>query len=330
MENEPFKLSYSAETTALTCEQRYAYSHIMKLPIDPDANTDTASLRFGKAHHSILEKCEYEMGYFLDKADEYLEAACKEFKIDQHFTQCLLASCVYSSLKLWETTKLRVVKCEIQIGDEHTNGFVDFVAVCPNTRKWYIGDNKTASPFYTANPTRLPRDPQLSLYAKFRKQIADICGLNVEDFVGCLYMEVIKHRLSVEKEGKEKLMTYAKRCVAECNLYFVPKEMISEDPVAVHSYIYNRILELKAGRVPIRNYKHCTDFGRKCEYWSRCYGEFGSRVEEIMGQNTFSLYREGKGKAQTVQINSRSLAFDYEEVTAQPVQQQFVNLDDLF
>lgn len=326
MSTAPFKLSYSAHTKCIECEQKYVYSYIMKLPIDPDANDDTLPFRFGKGVHGILEKCEYEMGYFLDKAQEYLDAAIEEHQLDQHFVQCQLASCVMSALTLWQQTGLRVIKCELEIGDEHTIGYVDLIAICPNTRKWYIGDKKTTS-MLTNISARLPRDPQLSLYVKFIKQIADACGLNVEDFVGCLYFETIKPKLAMLKTGKESPMAYAKRCPAETQIYFIPYSRMSEDPVAVHSYIYNRILELKAGKIPLRNYKNCLAYSRRCEYWSRCYGEFGSRLAEEMAANTLALVRDGKDLKV---VGDVKLTFDYEEVTAQPVQQQFVNLDDLF
>lgn len=318
------RLSYSSESDIIACEAKYCYRKVMKLPVDADAQDDWTPFRFGKAFHSIHEWAMHELGYFEDKADEYIAKAMKEHNLEGNDHECHLYSAVLSSLTLWKETHLRVIACEEEIGDENTVGVVDFIAVDPSNDNWYIGDLKTTS-MLTNISSRLLRDPQLSLYAYFRKQLADRLNLDVNKFKGCLYRETIKPKIA-RASGHEKPATYAKRAIAESQIYIIPAEVISEDPVSVHAMIHRRAREIHSGVPPIRNYKNCLSYNRKCEYWSRCYGMLGIEAEQFMRDKTMYLVRttgKGKTKETTFTISAFSLATDVE-----PVKE--LTFDDLF
>jgi hypothetical protein len=221
---------------------------------------------------------------------------------------------------LWAQTRLRVVKCEIEIGDDHTIGYVDFVAIDPSNMNWYIGDLKTTS-MKTNISSRLLRDPQLSLYRYHLKQIADICGLDVTKFLGCLYRETVKLSIKVKttknkktgEEVMEKPVDYAKRVSADSQIYVIPTEHMSDDPVAVHAMLHRRAIELHSGATPIRNYKNCMSYNRKCEYWSRCYGRIATECEDLMNGNSLFLMRDdSKTNEKGYLLSARSLAVDPE------------------
>jgi hypothetical protein len=295
----------------------------MKLPIDADATEDWTPFRFGKAFHKIHEDSMHELGYFEDKADEYVDKAMKEFNLDGHEHECHLYSAVLSSLMLWKKTRLIVKACEQEIGDDNTVGYVDFVAVDPNTDHWYIGDLKTTS-MMTNISSRLIRDPQLSLYWFFRKQLAEKLGLDVTKFRGCLYRETIKPKLA-RASGTEKPSSYAKRAIAESQIYIIPADKMSEDPVSVHAMIHGRMMDLHKGKPPIRNYKNCLAYNRKCEFWSRCYGMLGCEADALMRDNTMFLVRKtGKGHEIPYTINAFSLSTDIVEPAKE------LTFDDLF
>lgn len=303
------QLSYSAADEILSCEQKWVYKKVMRLEADPDANVDTLAFRFGKAFHWIHEVTEHELGYFEDKADELIEKACKDYSLPFD-SSCYLFSAVLASMTLWKQTGLRVVRSEIKIEDDKFIGYVDFVAVCPTSGRWWIGDLKTTG--MTENiSARLNRDPQLSLYAARKQQIAGMLGLDVSLFAGALYRETVKPKSVIEvkkkkppkpKKGEkpapppeavpETPRSYAKRCIAETQMYVIKAEDIVDHQLSVHAVLHDRALKLQAGAMPIRNYKNCLAYKKKCDYWSRCYGKLGSDTHDYMLESTMYLTRK--------------------------------------
>ena len=293
-------LSYSAADKILSCEQKWVYEKVLKLEIDPDATNDTVPFRFGKAFHSIHEWCEHELAYYQDRQDEYLRKALAEQGLEYAEHACHIHSAVVSSLTLWQKTGLRVVKSEIQIQDEKFIGYVDFVAVCPTSGAWWIGDLKTTG--LTENiSVRLLRDPQLSLYVACREQIAKMLGLDVNLFQGALYRETIKPKVVLKENDKriknarmkpETPAEFVRRAMAESQIYVIPFRDMATDQLKVHEVLHTRAEALKAGAMPIRNYKSCLNYKRRCEYWSRCYGRTGSDTAQYMlERNTMYLTR---------------------------------------
>ena len=300
-------LSYSAADKILSCEQKWVYEKVLKLEIDPDASSDTLPFRFGKAYHSIHEWCEHELGYYQDKQAEYLARALEEQSLVPEEHACYLHSCVTSSLTLWQKTGLRVIKSEIQIQDEKFIGYVDFVAICPTTRNWWIGDLKTTS--MTNNiSARLIRDPQLSLYAARRDQIATMLGLDVNLFQGALYRETIKPKLVLK--ANEKPDSFAKRAMADSQIYVIPFAKMSTDQLKVHEVLHARAEALQAGGMPIRNYKNCMAYNRRCEYWSRCYGALGSDLAQSMLEHNTMYLARTDSKSGNFNLKAFSLAED--------------------
>ena len=327
-------LSYSAADEIVSCEQKWVFKKVLKVEVDPDANVDTLAFRFGKAFHWIHEVCEHEIAYFDDKADELIKKACEDFQLNED-SACYLMSTVTASLTLWRKTGLRVIKCEIEIKDEKFIGYVDFVAVCPNSGKWWIGDLKTTS--MTSNiSARLTRDPQLSLYSARKQQIADMLNLDVALFQGALYRETVKPKIVVAtikapkkklKKGevapietmetaarKETPREFLARCMADTQMYIVPAADIVDHQLMVHNILHDRAMALQAGGTPIRNYKNCMAYNKKCDYFSRCYGRLGSDIDNYMLDNTMYLVREDS-KSGNFNIKSFSLVSD-------PIQQQ--------
>jgi hypothetical protein len=316
------QLSYSAADEILACEQKWVYKKVMKLEADPDANVDTLAFRFGKAFHWIHEVTEHELGYFEDKADELIAKACEDHALERE-SACYLYSTVMASLTLWKQTGLRVVRSEIKIEDEKFIGYVDFVAVCPTSGRWWIGDLKTTS--MTANiSARLNRDPQLSLYSARREQIANMCGLDVNMFCGALYRETVKPKIVVQ--AKDTPRTFAKRCMSETQMYLVKAEDIVEHQLSVHAILHERATKLQAGAMPIRNYKNCTAWNKKCDYWSRCYGRLGSDMQDYMLENTMYITRKD---SKSGEFEIRSFSMQSEPIQPQQQQTSFPDLGDL-
>jgi hypothetical protein len=334
-------LSYSAADEIVSCEQKWVFKKVLKVEVDPDANVDTLAFRFGKAFHWLHEVTEHEIGYFEDKADELVAKACVDFQLNED-SACYLMSTVTASLTLWRKTGLRVIKCEIEIKDEKFVGYVDFVAVCPNSGKWWIGDLKTTS--MTSNiSARLTRDPQLSLYSARRQQIADMLNIDVNLFQGALYRETVKPKIVIAmikapkkklKKGevsvettevhdrKETPREFTSRCMADTQMYIIPVADIVDHQLMVHDILHDRAMALQAGGTPIRNYKNCMAYNKKCDYFSRCYGRLGSDIDNYMLENTMYLVRENS-KSGAFNIKSFSLVSDY----VQPTQQQQTSVD---
>lgn len=324
---EKFQLSYSSEKKCQACEQQYTYAKILKLPPDVDAKVDTLATDFGSAMHTTLEWSQHELGYFEDKHEEYLTKAMAKHNLpdDRDLKYCL-AACVYSSLLLWQKTGLRVIKCELKIETDEIVGYIDLIAIDPNNGDWWIGDIKTASKttMFQAEPHRLRRDPQLSLYASHKQLVADALGLDVNRFLGCLYRETIKPfgkdysgakliKADLVVAQGEAILTYAKRNLATSHCYVIPKEQISYEPVTVHSMMRQRVLELQAGRTPIRNYSACTAYGKCCDYWSQCYGMTATQCKMEAREASMTIARvpgekaKGKSKVDGIEDTSYSL-----------------------
>lgn len=331
---EQLQLSYSAEKKALACEQQYVFQKVLKVPPDSDANTDTLALRFGTAMHSILEWSQHELAYFEDKHEEYLNRALQENNLpDDRILKYCLAATVYSSSLLWSKTGLRVIKCELKIETEDMVGYIDLIAVDPNNGDWWIGDIKTASSMFRADAHRLRRDPQLCLYASQAAQVATALNLEVSRFKGCLYRETLKpfskayypstdlFKPELVIAAKEPILAYAKRVMATSYIHVIPVEHLSYEPVTVHGIMRDRILELRAGKTPIRNYGECTAYGKCCDYWSQCYGKSATSCKLEAAELSMCVSRvKGKGTKDegAVRDSSYSLQSNEEQLITQP------------
>lgn len=300
------RLSYSGAEKLMACEQKYVHHYIAKTPIDCDSSEDTFAFTFGKAFHSCHEWSMHELGYFEDKCDEYMaEAFKKEGHTPTEDDLRYLCCAVYSSLRQWQASKLRVVKCEIKIENEYLVGYIDFVAADPDSGDWWIGDLKTTSTASISTVWRLSRDPQLTLYKSFVPYVAEVCQLNPAQFKGCLYRETEKTKIKTRKA--EKPMEFAKRSIANSRTIIVPVEMMSDEAVTVHSLLYTRALALEQGATPVRNYKNCLSWNRTCEFWSQCYGGRTATETQSMTENLVMYSHRTTGKESGPELREFSL-----------------------
>jgi hypothetical protein len=312
--DDKFRLSYSAASDLIKCQQHYAWKKVHKIAPDPDLSVNTFFTTFGSAYHLCHEYAMHEIAYFEDKWQEYIGKAMQEVGLPTTNDNApVLMSAVMSSMMLWKETGLRVIACEIEIWLADYVGYIDFVAVDPtsddgNGVDWWIGDLKTAGSAEGNGGPRLRRDPQLALYVAQKDYIAAKLGLNPARFKGCLWRETSRTKLVVRPN--EKPDTYAKRCPSESRIYVIPVEIMGEEPVIVHKLAYDIAAEIHAGkRIPMRAYgRTCSDwYGSTCPYWSQCYGKLSSESTEGIGY--IGLVREKGRKAgdKSIEISNANL-----------------------
>lgn len=306
-----FRLSYSAASDLIKCQQHYAWKKIHKVAPDPDLSVNTLFTKFGTAFHSCHEYSMHELAYFEDKWQEYISKAMAEADLNSSYANMLM-SAVMSSMTLWKETGLRVVACEVEIRTDDFVGYIDFIAVDPtsddgNGMDWWIGDLKTCGDRSNGGP-RLVKDSQLALYVAHKDYIAKKLNLNPDRLKGCLWRET--NRTKLVSKVNEKPDTFARRCPSDSRIYVIPLEDLGTEPVVVHKVAYELAKDLHEGkRIPMRAYgKTCNDwYFATCPYYSQCYGKLSSVAGDTL--RVVELIRErGRKKGDLgIEINDADL-----------------------
>lgn len=266
------RISYSSSSLFQGCARKFWHKKVNTTEIDPDCEEDTTALRVGKAFHQILEECNHER----DKCKAHI--ALKAFE-DNDVMELTLQGMIYGMvdayLKLHEAQGLKVVACEIEVGDETLIGFVDAIMQDDNGG-WYIVDLKTASRLNNSLLSRLSKDPQLNIYSYYVPQIAGMINLDPAKFRGTRYRVTTK--ATIKKNRKESLIEFIGRVrerVEAFDIYIPAESLIPEETHKGFMRILKKMQEtalLPEDKVP-QNFGYCEQYFKPCEYWSRCYGK---------------------------------------------------------
>lgn len=276
------RMSYSSSQLLQGCARKYYYKKIIKKEIDPDVSEDTTALRVGSCYHDILEN---SLHGEMDVTREAFDESFKKHELYGDLTLCgMIEAMVIKYIEMHQKTKLSIVACEEQIGDDDIIGYVD--AIMKDAKGgWYICDLKTAAWLSGSLLSRLSLDPQLNLYSYYADIIASTYNLDVKKFKGVLYRVTTKCK--IKKLNKESNETYIGRCLDRIEAYsiFIPtKDLIPEKVHADMMRLLGRAQALKEvdeAEVP-QNFGYCEQYFKPCEYWSNCYG------------NTFSGASQGR------------------------------------
>lgn len=251
-------LSYSSGKVVMSCQQKYHYNKIQKLPKDPDYDEGDA-MNLGKAFHKVLETTLHTAW-----SDKLLIAAMEEFKVDR-FSRPLISAMLENYVKLHKASGLKVVKCEFQIPTPEYNGFIDFIAQGENG--WWIGDNKTAAAYKEEIVKRLHLDEQVNLYSYFASEIGRALEMK-GPFLGFRYRQSIKSKAQTPAGLAKGTPTYDIE---------IPAHLLRpEEAWSAHLERHSIAVELHNGVAPKRNLNACMDYFRPCEHWSKCYGKLYS------------------------------------------------------
>lgn len=262
-----FRLSYSASSTLLECEQKYVYSRILKVPEDPDA-PDSHALSFGSAFHYV---CESTMHCRTPEVPALTQEAIQIYGLDSA-DYYKLAACLTEYFKLHTASGLKVVACEVEVFIEgYYLAYVDAVMEAEDGG-WWICDLKTAGTLNELTFKRLQYDVQLNLYASYAYKVAELVNLDIDKFQGVIYRTTRKPMVKPQKA--EPIADYIRRAkVVSWSAYVRKTDLHIEETRDRFRRLFERATELKDGAEPFRNYGACGSWGRPCPYWSHCYGE---------------------------------------------------------
>ena len=266
------RISYSSSSLFLGCARKFWHKKVRDTPIDPDCEEDTNALRVGKAFHQILEECNHERS----KCTSAI--AMKSFEendVLEQTQQGMILGMVDAYLKLHEAQGLKVIACEIEIGDDNLIGFVDAIMEDENGG-WYIVDLKTAARLNNSLLSRLSKDPQLNIYSYYVPQISRMINLDPAKFKGTRYRVTTK--ATIKKNRKETLKEFIARVRERVEAFdiFIPAESLI--PEQTHKSFMDilekmhQVAELPEEKIP-QNFGYCEQYFKPCEYWSRCYGK---------------------------------------------------------
>lgn len=255
------KLSYSSLQTFKSCQRRWHYRKIEKLPEDSNYK-ESESLLFGKAYHQSLEDCLHNPELF---TNDMFKKAITDFNQKEN------AHAIFACIQAYfQQGHKQAIACEYELEHDRIIGYID--AIIPYQDGWAILDLKTARSLANDLQSRLAKDAQLNLYASFVNDIAKKYDLNAEDFKGCVYNVALKPYSKV-KDG-ESLMEYSYRSGARNIDLFIAKQYLNpqyfRDEVEATYAKMERIQQ--SGDLPECNYSACYSYFSPCPYWSRCYG----------------------------------------------------------
>lgn len=274
------QLSYSSMTLLKGCEQRYVHYKVLDTPVDSDCEVDQLSFIVGTSFHAILEWSEHQKP---EKIGADLEKCVKDFNLPEDQVG-LVHAMVLKYLRLHRKSNLECVKCEYQISNKSTIGYVDVIFKEKDSGKWWICDLKTAKTFWSTLPAKLPKDRQLNLYGYYYKHIAKDLGLDHHLFQGCRYRVTTKS--SAKQRQYESYVEYVKR-ITDNNIksydVIIPKEKLSlQEVFNEHKSLHRRSLALRKGSEPTRNYGYCDTYFKPCPYFSQCHGDlFSNKSEDL-------------------------------------------------
>lgn len=287
-ENKPHeerRISNSAIDVLLQCQFKYLKQYIEQAPIDADAKEDTSALRMGSAHHSCLEWSNHQAKNFTLKM---FEDACNEQNLDQEESYIVMAM-VQSYLPVRERSKLWVIACEVEVGNEWFVGYIDMILTDVNGW-WYIGDLKTASSVKDTLFAKLAANKQLNLYAYFVKQVADKLKLDMKKFAGVRYNVCVKPKIVI-KQG-ESALAYGNRVHSDVYEIFIPLSLLKTADMFAEAAIHYKTAHSLTPATACRNRESCLDFFRPCPYWSHCHPASFTGCTEMV---QVSAYLSNKG-----------------------------------
>jgi len=273
------RLSYSSSTLLQGCRRKFWHKKIQKTAVDPDFEENTTALRLGKGFHQVLEDCNHEKSK-LNKA--IIDSAFEDNDILGDTEKGLILGMVGKYFTLHEKQGLKVVGCELEIGDEDIIGYVDAVMV-DNSGAWYIVDLKTAARLSGSLMSRLSKDPQLNIYSYFAPMLAKQLNLDPDLFAGTRYRVTTK--ATIKRNKKETQKEFIGRIMDRVESYdiFVPKSQL------VPEQVYNQFMtllweieelkEMSEAQVS-QNFQNCETYFKPCPYWSRCYGKTFTAASE--------------------------------------------------
>ena len=135
--------------------------------------------------------------------------------------------------------------------------------------------------------SRLPRDYQLNLYAKFAELFSRYLELDPKKFKGCLYRVTTKTTIS--QKSNESVDAYFNRLyktVKSMDVFIPVENMDIENVWKRHLESYERSMALRNGEAPTRNYSYCESYFRPCPWWSQCHGDINSKCCDKVILNT--------------------------------------------
>jgi len=256
-----------------SCEQRYFYHKVAKVPHDADYE-DSDALGIGKAFHGYLEDNGHGQFHTPAKFSAEIQAKCEEFNVPEEAP--LVAAMALSYMKMHKASGLSVVVCEQKLESPIFVGFID-VILKDNFGGWWIGDLKTAARFdQSQKVATLPKDQQLNLYAHFAMLMAPHLGLDPELFLGCRYRVTTKTKSGI-KEG-ETLAEFARRMVEKGSVesydVIIPVQIMAiEQTWKRFELIQNRAAQITNGEAPVQNLESCFSYFKPCPYFSQCHGK---------------------------------------------------------
>lgn len=285
------RLSYSSSTLLQGCRRKFWHRKINKTGSDPDYEDNTTALRIGKAFHQVLENCNHE-SFKLNKA--IIEGAFEDNDIGTETEKGLILGMAKKYFVLHGVQGLKVVGCELEVGDEDIIGYVDAVME-DVSGAWYIVDLKTAARLNGSLMSRLSKDPQLNIYSYYAPLVAKTLSLDLDLFAGTRYRVTTK--ASIKKNAKESFKEFIGRIFDRVESYdiFIPKgELIPEETYNQFMKMLWEIEELKElpeGEVS-QNFQNCETYFKPCQYWSRCYGKTfteAAKVHELFDTSNAKL-----------------------------------------
>jgi hypothetical protein len=299
-------LSYSSMEKINNCERRWWHYKVKKTPYDSDYQKSDA-LETGTLFHELLEHLEHSPKYLAVEKRlgvwEKLDELAKRNGVQDRDILCLVMAMTLRYLTVHQYSKLEFVAAEVKIEEEATYlGFADLILINPLTKVWWIADLKTAAKLSETKVARLFNDLQLNLYAYFKQQIADLCGLKVEKFAGCRYRVTTKNKVS-RKEGEAdgnfvaRILDAMNREKTEHSLQSYDIEIpikVMSPSAAFEKFMDSSITAdvLRRGvRESKQNFSQCDSFFKPCEYWSQCHRCLASESAKLIKINTIDSYK---------------------------------------
>lgn len=265
------RISYSSATLYQGCKRKF-WLKKKKVEIDFDASADTTALRVGKCFHQILEDCNHERERM---KSHIIKQAWEDNEIESDTHKGLTLAMAQKYLDLHERQGLKVIGCEMEIGDENVIGYIDAIMADKDGR-WFIVDLKTAGRLGNSLLSRLERDVQLNLYSYYADQVAKQYSLDMAKFAGTRYRVTTK--ATIKCGAKESLLAFSKRCKERIESYDICIPATSLIPEETWEGVMRvreeaeEVLELPEEKVP-QNRGYCEQYFKPCEWWSRCYGK---------------------------------------------------------
>lgn len=283
--HEARRFSNSAADVLQTCNYKYLLQYIKQVPIDEDACEDTTALRIGSAHHACLEWSNHDATKF---TMQMFDDACKEQELDQESAYIVMAM-VQSYFPVREKSKLKVIACEVEVGNEWFVGYIDMVLSDCNGW-WYIGDLKTASSVKETLFAKLAANKQLNLYAHFADQVAEKLKLDPKMFAGVRYNVCVKPSIVI-KAG-ESALAYGNRVHSNVYEVFIPASLLHPEATFKEIETMYKVAHSLTEENACRNRESCLDFFRPCNFWQHCHPAMYTKCMELV---KISAYLNTKG-----------------------------------